>query len=357
MRRLIGLVPLFWLVASVAAQEADPNATWNNRAGVATAVARVLFEHRGGPDAAESVTAIPVDLDSSSSPMLLTMRPLDGCTGFGCGLALYRLDGDSYRDTLAEIPEVRATPADQISLGGAKRGGFLELRFGNRLVAWNGRSYVEADSLPTTQPKVDRFLEVCVQWPNDDYAFDEAGTEVGSARRIVCDCTAARLGAVGLSQEQVDQYADYMVLGLDEDYENDYPAEEALGATKGQVEEARLGCLVQNDWANWHYAFAANDAAELQQPLSFDGFVGTCAAQDWIVGNSKIGSLDRAATVCGCIGRKVAANGTGQAALDGLAGFYGGTLDEDGLAAIDAKVLELSDDASEHCIYELPARQ
>ena len=356
MRSILAAILLLVAVPAALAQDAAQNVAWANRTGVATAMARALFEARGEAQAAAEVGAIPVDLDFTQTGLLLTLRNHAGCTGFGCGIQLFRLEGDTYREILGDAGNVRATPPNEIGLVNQMRGGFLDLRFGQDHLSWNGRSYADVSTFPVTTPETGRFTASCVQQDVDNYALEQAGVEKATGRKTICECVGARMGSLGLQQADVDRYAEYVAATLDDDYENDYVLEEALGPLKGEMDSARRGCIVQSGWGNWSFSFGTADPQDPQQPLSFAAFLPACLADGWVVGDSKIGTPDRAIALCGCLGRKVAASGASQAALDGVGSFYGGAIAEDDLAAIDPGLLELSDSLSSQCVRELPER-
>ena len=355
-RSILAVLLLLLAVPAAFAQDGGQNVAWANRTGVATAMARALFTARGDARAVAEVGAIPVDLDFTQTGLLLTLRNHAGCIGFGCGIQLFRLEGEAYREILGEAGDVRATPPNEVGLVHQMRGGFLDLKLGPRHLSWNGRSYADVTTFPTTTPETRNFVALCVQQDVDNYTLEQAKIDQTTGRKTICGCVAERMGSLGLPQADVDRYAEYIAATLDDDYDNDYVLEEALGDLKGEMESARRGCAVQQGWANWAFSFASGDPREPQQPLSFETFLPACLADGWVVGDSKIGTPDRAVALCGCLGRIVAASGANQAALDGIGSFYGGTIAEDELAGIDPGLLELSDSLSGQCVRELPVR-
>lgn len=356
MKALAVLTLLAVGVTTASAQDTDQirDQNWQS---LSHAMAQVLLDRDTGTAVPpnEFVTGLS-DLDLDGNIDLLVYRAPDTCTGQPCGHLGYSLLKDTFVQVMPDIPGLRVNPSMQIAFGSARRFGYLDMVYGPVHLTWDRTGYVEPQSLPPA-PVLDtsRFTAICEQASRYDWAFDNNGVDHAEGRRAICGCLAARASSHGASQDQLDAFGDYIdPAGLDSGAYNAAYARVAPFMT--EADNLGRGCLVERGWSNWDWQLGNDDEKQPQQPVNFAGFIPVCTSQDWLVGNSKVATPDRALAMCGCLGRKLAARGFDQAALDGLTRFYNAEIGEDELAALRVDAMAASDDDLERCVGRLPAR-
>ena len=134
------------------------------------AVARKLFaqlmeKQNGQAPAPDTLWAYEVDfnLDGFSEIYGYVYQP--DCDGTTCGLFLFALEGDGYREVLDEVPGARLTDPNKVSLSAFKRNGFMEVRLDQTLAAWKDGRYLDVSRLPGTTLDGAAYLDACEAIP------------------------------------------------------------------------------------------------------------------------------------------------------------------------------------------------
>ncbi|UVK37292.1 hypothetical protein LHFGNBLO_004304 [Mesorhizobium sp. AR10] len=325
------------------------NIQQENSDAVARALAGGLLERQtGAPVPADRFWAYEVDfnLDGFSEIYVYVTDP--ACDGVTCGLFLFVLEGDSYREVLGDIPGARLTPPDRIRLAAFKRNDFIDLQLDQKLFGWTGDRYAEVSTFPATSLDGGSFIAACQKSKSNEQP------EEGEAERVAseCQCQFNRFQAIGFTQADLDQYAAY----LGENF--DYPTgdkEKAWQAVIKNAQDVATGCDVASGKSQWQPAYF-NHGDQPQEKLDFAGFVEACPGQDFILTNRKIGSPDRALGLCGCLAREMPTHGVTQTGLDLLAQYYRNEISDADIDAQDAELLTAHDKVSEACLGLFPAR-
>lgn len=344
----IGLAICLWAAALDAsyAQQTDVAAT--NRQALADAMGRMLIGKAvGRPFAPGDVVGGDSDLNLDGFAEMFVYLAANPCDGTDCGLFLFALIGDQYREVLGTVSGARTSSPN--SMIDRKRNGYLDIRFGTVEAGWDGSRYVDVTTFARSTLNADAYMAACLAREDNDYAFQQAGADIQSSRDVLCRCKAERFADFGFAQADLDAYLDYIK------EPNNYAASKAFDARLASAGDIETGCLVEHGWSSWTQPMGSDDAKEPQKPLAFDAFLQTCSSQDWLIANRKIGSADRALGFCGCLGRKLAAKGFEQPMLDGLASYYRSEIGESELDAISKDVLPISDSESESCATGMPA--
>jgi hypothetical protein len=346
----IGLAVCLWAAGAGAllAQPADIVAA--NRQALADAMGRVLVRKLiDRPLAPTDVIGIDTDLNFDGFREAFVHVAANPCNGLDCGLFLFVLVGDEYREVLGAVPGARTASTN--SALDRKRNFYLDLKFGAVEAGWDGNRYVDVTTLPRSVINGGAFISACMRRDNNDYEFGKAGVDIQSGRDIICRCKAERFADFGIPQADVDLYLGYLEIGTFDDAHSG-PAFEALLTKASDIE---MGCLVEHKWTSW-IVLGIDPTSEPQKPLAFDAFLDACISQDTLIPNRMIGSADRALGLCGCLARRLAVKGFDQPMLDGLASYYRWEIAEPEVDAISTDILPLGDSESERCLSGMPKR-
>jgi len=311
------------------------------------AVARKLFSDLvarqiGAPVAADKFWAYEVDFNLDGFSEIYGFVDEAGCDGVKCGLFLFVLQGDGYRELLGELAGARLTDPAKVSLGNFKRSGFIDLQLDGRIVSWDGQRYVDAGTFPATQLDAAVYLDACAKANPDDAVPADAVS--GSP----CQCRFERFQAIGFTQDQLD----HVVEG---DY-SDGDDPNAYSRMYATISDVVIGCEISMGRAQWQPAYFTHGDKEQTQVLTFDAFIDTCKGQEWVVDQRKIGSPDRAEGLCGCLARELPTYGVTQGQLDLVTGYYAGVASENDLDADAPDLLDSHDAASEACLQQFPSK-
>ncbi|WP_244497957.1 hypothetical protein [Mesorhizobium sp. Root695] len=332
-----------------AAQQQPENIPWQNSMAIAQKMATVLLERQTGSKGLPLTSfAIEVDLNLDGFPEIFAYRYAPGCDGTNCGNFLFVLEGDSYQEVLGDIPGARLVPQDKIGLSAFKRNGFLDIQSDQMTIGWDGKRYLDASSFPASSLDGAAFLAACQKSKSNEQPAD------GEAERVSaeCQCQFNRLQAIGFTQPDLDMYT----ASLAENFE--YPTGEewtALLAVQNSAKDVATGCDVASGKSQWPPAYF-NHGDQPQQKLDFDAFLDACPAQTFILTNHKIGSPDRALSLCGCLAREMPTQGISQEGLDLMAQYYREEISDADVEAQDVDVLTFHDKASEACLSQFPAK-
>ncbi|MER8433930.1 hypothetical protein [Mesorhizobium caraganae] len=171
--------------------------------------------------------------------------------------------------------------------------------------------------------------------------------EEGEAERVAgeCQCQFNRFQAIGFTQADLDQYA----ASLGEKF--DYPTgdkEKAWQAIATSASDTATGCDIIGGKSQWQPAYFNHG----DQTQDFSDFIAACPAKDFILGNRKFGTRDRALGLCGCLAREMPTQGITQAGLDLVTRYYRDEISDSDAEAEDA--LAMHDKASEGCLSSFP---
>jgi hypothetical protein len=331
-----------------AAQQQPENIPWENSMAIAQNMATVLLERQTGSKGLPLTSfVIEVDLNLDGFPEIFAYRYAPGCDGTNCGNFLFVLEGDSYQEVLGDIPGARLVPQDKIGLSAFKRNGYLDIQSDQMTIGWDGRRYVDASTFPASSLDGAAFLAACQKSKSNEQP------EEGEAERVNAECQGQfnRFQVTSFTQADLDIYT----ASLGENF--DYPTggkEIAWQALLKNAEDVGTGCNVTSGKSQWPPAYF-NHGDQPQQKLNFDGFLDACPAQTFILTNHKIGSPDRALSLCGCLAREVPTQGIGQEGLDLLTQYYRDEISDAEIEAQDANGLTFHDKASEACLSQFPA--
>ena len=283
-------------VASAWAQQ--QNIPQEDSDAIARALAGPLLQRQTGAAVpADKFWAYEVDfnLDGFSDLYVYVSDP--ACDGVKCGLFLFVLEGDSYREVLGDIPGARLTPPDRVALGAFKRNGFIDLQLDQKLFGWTGDCYADVSTFPATSLDGAGFIAACQKSRSNEQP------EEGEAERVAseCQCQFNRFQAIGFIQADLDQYA----ASLGEKF--DYPTgdkEKAWQAIATNASDTATGCGIIGGKSQWQPAYF-NHGDQTQEKLEFSNLIDACPAQDFILSNRKVGSPDRALGLCGCLAREM----------------------------------------------------
>jgi hypothetical protein len=343
---------LAWLCACLGAaraQQQPENIPQENSDAVARAMAGGLLERQTGAAVpADKFWAYEVDFNLDGLSEIYAYVADPACDGVKCGLFLFVLEGDGYREVLGDIPGARLTPPDRVALGAFKRNGFIDLQLDQKLFGWTGDHYADVSTFPATSLDGAAFIAACQKSKSNEQPED------GEAERVAgeCQCQFNRFQAIGFTQVDLDQYA----ASLGENFE--YPSggkEKAWQAVTTNASDAATGCDVVSGKSQWQPAYV-NHGDQQQQRLDFNGFIAACPTQDFILTNHKVGSPDRALSLCGCLAREMPTQGVTQEGLDLLTRYYRNEISDADVEAQDADVLAFHDKASEACLSQFPAK-
>jgi hypothetical protein len=332
-----------------AAQQQPENIPWENSMAIAQKMATGLLERQTGSKGLPLTSfAIEVDLNHDGFPEIFAYRYAPGCDGTNCGNFLFVLEGDSYQEVLGDIPGARLVPQDKIGLSAFKRNGFLDIQSDQMTIGWDGKRYVDASTFPASSLDGAAFLAACQKSKSNEQPAE------GEAERVnaECQCQLNRFQVTSFTQADLDMYT----ASLGENFE--YPTGEkwtALVAVQNNAKDVGTGCDVASGKSQWPPAYF-NHGDQPQQKLNFDGFLDACPRQDFILTNHKVGSPDRALSLCGCLAREMPTQGIGQEGLDLLTQYYRDEISDADIEAQDADVLTFHDKASEACLSQFPAK-
>ncbi|PWJ88835.1 hypothetical protein C8D77_10953 [Mesorhizobium loti] len=331
------------------AQDLPENIPWANSVAIAEKMATgLLGQKTGSKDFPAASFAVAVDLNLDGFAEIFAYRHAPDCDGIRCGNFMFVLEGNSYHEVLGDIPGARLAPQDKIALGAFKRNGFLDMQFDQMTISWDGKRYADASSFPASSLDGAAFLTACQKSKSNEQPAD------GEAERVSaeCQCQLNRFQVTSFTQADLDMYT----ASLGENF--DYPTggkEIAWQALLKNAEDVGTGCNVASGKSQWPPAYF-NHGDQPQQKLNFDGFLDACPAQAFILTNHKIGSPDRALTLCGCLAREVPTQGIGQEGLDLLTQYYRDEISDADVEAQAADVLAFHDKASEACLSQFPAK-
>ncbi|MGX5848900.1 hypothetical protein ACWGTO_17660 [Mesorhizobium sp. PL10] len=334
-------------ICGAAAQQQPKNIPWENSIAIAKKMAVSLLDRQTGVKGLPLTSfAIDVDLNLDGFPEIFAYRDQPGCDGTTCGNFLFVLEGDSYREVLGDIPGARLVPQDKISLGTFKRNRYFDIHSDQLTIGWNGERYADISTLPTTSLNGDTFIAACrtsrTSEPPEDGEAERAATD--------CQCQFNRFQAVGFSQADLDLY----VASLGKNFV--YPSgdkEPAWQALSGNASDVAIGCEVASGGSQWPQAYM-NHGDQPPQKLDFYAFLDACPARDFILGNRKVGTPDRALGLCGCLAREMPTQGMTQAGLDLVTRYYRDEISDSDAETEDA--LAMHDKASEACLSGFPAK-
>ncbi|QKD04222.1 hypothetical protein [Mesorhizobium loti] len=338
-----------WQGVAHAQQQQPENIPQENSDSVARAMAGGLLERQTGAAVpADKFWAYEVDFNLDGLSEIYAYVADPACDGVKCGLFLFVLEGDTYREVLSDIPGARLAAPDKVSLGTFKRHGFFDLQLDQRVLGWTGDRYADASTFPATLLDGTVFMAACKKSKSSEQP------EEGEAEKIAeaCQCQINRFQTIGFSQAELDQYS----ASLGENFE--YPSggkDKAWQAVATSGSDVATGCDVASGKSQWPSA-SLSHGDQPQQKLNFDGFLGACPTQDFILTNHKTGSHDRALALCGCLAREIPTYGVSQEGLDLLAQYYRDELSDADLEAQDADLLTSHDKASEACLSQFPAK-
>jgi len=336
-------------IAGAFAQQQPENIPQENSDAIARAMAgRLLERQTGAAVPADKFWAYEVDFNLDGFSELYVYVADPACDGVKCGLFLFVLEGDSYREVLGDIPGARLTATDRVGLGAFKRNGFIDLQLDQKLFGWTGDRYAEVSTFPATSLDGTTFIAACQKSKSSEQP------EEGEAEQVAneCQCQFNRFQAIGFAQADLDQYA----ASLGEKF--DYPVgdkEKAWLAVSRDAGDVATGCEVVAGKGQWQPAYF-NHGDQPQEKLSFDGFIEACPGQDFILANRKIGSPDRALGLCGCLAREMPTQGVTQIGLDLLAQYYRDEISDSDVEAEDVDLLAKHDKASEACLSQFPGK-
>lgn len=351
---ICGLLALFH-VASAGAQSTERKINLSAAPSLEKTIARKLLEHEAGqPVPDEAVTTDVFDLDNDGFPEIFARAEVPAlCTDQGCRMRLYGLIGDDYRDLLAGTETFSPIPVDKVVLNPYRRNGYVRIRFDQTVAVFDGDRYVDAASVTPTTLDGAGFKSVCEANGELAAAIEGQNGDPATERPKVCGCIVNGYGQWGMAQGDLDFYGRYISgtipqreeTGLGKDFHRLYVA----------GDEIKDGCMLD---AGLGYAPEFPDEAvdEAQPALQVEPFFETCAAQDWISGNGRIGSGDRALAFCSCLAGSLADAGLTQPDVDGLRQVYAGEITEDELTETQPEAISLSDNESERCLGAMPLR-
>jgi hypothetical protein len=320
-----------------------------NSNAIARKLAAGLIERQTGAAVpAAKLWAYEADFNLDGFSELYVYVEAPDCDGVKCGIFVFVLEGDSYREVLGDIPGARLTASDRVGLGAFKRNGFIDLQFDQTLTSWTGDHYAVSSSFPATSLDGTAFMAACRKNKTSDPPED------GEAERVTgeCQCQFNRFQAIGFTQADLDTYA----ASFAEDFA--YPKgdkEKAWLATLKTAEDVGTGCDIISGKSQWQPAYF-NHGDQQQEKLDFDGFLDACPAQNFILSNRKVGSPDRALGLCGCLAREIPTYGVSQDGLDLLTQYYRDEISDADVDAADAGLLTSHDKASDACLAQFPAK-
>ncbi|RWC91606.1 MULTISPECIES: hypothetical protein [unclassified Mesorhizobium] len=339
---------LLGCLAGAMAQQPE-NIPQQNSDAIARKLAGVLLERQiGAKVPAERFGAYEVDfnLDGFSEIYVYVQDP--ACDGVKCGLFLFVLEGDGYREVLGDIPGARLTDPAKVGLGAFKRKGFIDLQLNQTLASWNGERYADSSTFPASSLDGTAFIAACRKNKSSEQP------EEGEAERVTseCQCQFNRFQTIGFAQADLDTYA----ASFGENFV--YPTgdrEKPWQALVKDAEDVGTGCDVVSGKSQWQPAYF-NHGDQQQQKLDFDAFLDACPAQNFILTNRKTGSPDRALGLCGCLARELPTQGVTQTGMDLLAQYYRDEISDADIDAQDSELLAAHDKASDACLAQFPAK-
>jgi hypothetical protein len=338
------------LCASIASAWAQQqNIPQENSDAIARALAGPLLQRQTGAAApVDKVWAYEVDFNLDGFSELYVYVSDPACDGVKCGLFLFVLEGDSYREVLGDIPGARLTPPDRVGLGAFKRNSFIDLQLDQKLFGWTGDRYADVSTFPATSLDGAGFIAACQKSRSNEQP------EEGEAERVAgeCQCQFNRFQAIGFTQAELDQYA----ASLGEKF--DYPTgekEKAWQAIATSASDTATGCDIIGGKSQWQPAYF-NHGDQTQEKLEFNEFISACPTQDFILSNRKVGTPDRALGLCGCLAREMPTQGVKQEGLDLLTQYYRDEISDSDVDAGNADLLAEHDKASEACLSQFPAK-
>ena len=242
----------------------------------------------------------------------------------------------------------RLVQQDKIGLSAFKRNGFLDIQSDQMMIGWDGKRYVDASTFPASSLDGAAFMAACQKSRSNEQPAE------GEAERVSaeCQCRFSRFQVTGFTQPDLDMYT----ASLGENFEYPTGAKEiAWQALLKNAEDVGTGCDVASGKSQWPPAYF-NHGDQPQQKLNFDSFLDACPAQDFILTNHKIGSPDRALSLCGCLAREMPTQGISQAGLDLVAQYYRNEISDADIEAADPNALTFHDKASEACLSQFPGK-
>jgi hypothetical protein len=337
-------------IAAAFAQQQPENIPQENSDAIARKLAAGLIERQTGAAVpADKLAAYEADFNLDGFSEIYVYVEAPDCDGVKCGIFVFVLEGDSYREVLGDIPGARLTATDRVGLGAFKRNDFIDLQFDQTLTGWTGEHYAVSSSFPATSLDGTAFMAACRESKTSDLPVDGKAAERVTGE---CQCQFNRFQAIGFAQAELDAYT----ASFAEDFE--YPKgdkEKAWLATLKTAEDIVTGCDIVSGKSQWQPAYFKHGDQQ-QEKLDFDGFLDACPAQNFILTNRKVGSPDRALGLCGCLAREIPTYGVGQDGLDLLTQYYRDEISDADVDAANAGLLTSHDKASDACLAQFPAK-
>lgn len=249
-------------------------------------------------------------------------------------------------------PDLAATRAETIAIGGLPFNGNHVLLVGDVAYAVSQGAYRRKESIAPSPLDPAAYVQPCT---TDRTIIEQIEFYGGNASLAApyCSCLQREVAARGLAQTLYD----YLIPrkfdptgrpDASEISDDDYDRVFAVQF------EAEVACEAAFGWAGDRIV-KTTSALFNGRPLPQGGaaFFAICTQQDWIVGNNRIGTPDRALAYCGCVANGLSETGMNAEGFRLSSAFMQGDLSENELAEIDPGVIDAGDEASEACIRAL----
>jgi hypothetical protein len=206
------------LLAAASPARAEINhLAFSNAPSPAHAAARAAFEvESGNPIEPARILVSEVDLDADGVAEILAYAETPAfCDPQGCAPAIFRRDGDTWRNILADgVVRTRAVPGT-ISVIDERHNGFSDLLVGSLYLIHDGTAYREDTGPVPTQLDSTAFQAACVTSPDIASEVREAAAsadieEIEEPVGAFCACLLDQFQTAGVPQTDLDLFADLL---------------------------------------------------------------------------------------------------------------------------------------------------
>jgi len=213
-RPLLGCALGAMLLATAVARAEINYLAFSNAPSPAQTAARAAFETqaKASIDPAKILTS-EVDLDADGVAEILAYAEApEFCDAQGCEPAIFRKDGDTWRNILADgIVRTRAVPGN-ISVINERHNGFSDLLVGPLYLIHDGTAYREDTGPEPTQLDETAFFGACTSSQEVALEVREAGprSDIEEPLDVFCLCLFDQFQNASLPQSDLDLFSDML---------------------------------------------------------------------------------------------------------------------------------------------------
>ncbi|MBK8456713.1 MAG: hypothetical protein IPL47_06060 [Phyllobacteriaceae bacterium] len=261
---------------------------------------------------------------------------------------LLRLGKEKWTDISGGSLDGVGLPTD-ITLRDEWFNGFQIFRASGELRAFRDGVFVRRGEMAAAALDASRFSPACLASPGLGGA--EEGETPPADGPDYCACLVEEWGARDADQALFDAWTQAIV--------------DRSKLDLGEAEYDRFDLLIGEAQQSCDQRFGRDDGVTQPSTTPFDGslmpvgagpFIETCAAQDFVIANRKVGTADRALGLCACMAAQMSVDGLHSGVFDLATALYSGDMSQEEVAEADPLAVEKSDAAAAECFKRLPVK-